>query len=134
MRITRTRALSCSVSQLLDECVGDARGAEPAFRQAVDIRRRKFGPAHFSTANAQIGLGARLLDLGHYVEAETLLLGILRVIVTQEPTHQHEKGRILGQLVKLYQALDRPEEAASYQALLSHGTSRHPRSLWAGSE
>ncbi len=96
---------------------GRAREAEPMLREAAAIRREKL-PAHWRTAEAENSLGACLLELGRYAEAESLLVRSQAALEGDPSPTPRMKKRALERLVLLYERWGRAEAASRYRAML----------------
>jgi serine/threonine-protein kinase len=94
---------------------GDAVAAEPLHREALAIQLAALGDAHWVTAMYQVDLGASLTALSRYEEAEALLLEASAALELTDNSEEIENAR--QKLVALYEAWDRPEEAARYREL-----------------
>jgi hypothetical protein len=92
--------------------------AEKHFRELLAIRTKK-QPDDFRTFNARSHLGAALLGQQKYAEAEPLLLAGYEGMKHREQTVDPQAKalnlrRALERLVQLYEAWDRPEQAAKW--------------------
>jgi len=97
---------------------GDDEAAEPLYREALAMRRTLMGE-HPDVAANLTELGALLKDKGEYTAAEAHhreALAMLRRLYGEE--HRQNQEAVM-RLVELYEAWDRPEQAAEYRALLS---------------
>jgi hypothetical protein len=93
--------------------------AEAVLRECLAIREKK-QPDLWTTFNTQSKLGAALLGQKKYADAERLLLqgyeGMKqRVAKIPQPFKQVRLTETLEWLVQLYDAWDRPEEAAKWR-------------------
>ena len=94
---------------------GDDEAAEPLFREALAMRRTLMGE-HRDVAANLTDLSALLTDKGEYATAEAYLreaLAMQRRLYGETQT----EGAVTG-LVELYEAWDRPDQAAEYRALI----------------
>jgi tetratricopeptide (TPR) repeat protein len=94
---------------------GDAVAAEPLHREALAIQVAALGDTHWETAMYQVDLAASLTALSRYEEAEALLLEASAALELTDNSDEIENAR--QKLVALYDAWDRPEEAARYREL-----------------
>jgi hypothetical protein len=94
---------------------GDAATAEPLHREAVAIVVSALGEQHSHTVLFQLALASNLTVLGRFEEAETLLLGVQAL---SENTGGNGNARLVRQkLAGLYDAWEKPDEAARYREL-----------------
>ena len=94
---------------------GDAAAAEPLHREAIAIMVSALGEQHSHTVLFQIALASNLTVLGRFEEAETLLLGVQAL---SEDTGGNGDARLVWQkLAGLYDAWEKPDEAAHYREL-----------------
>ncbi len=103
---------------LLHQSMGNLAEAEPLFAAAVDGARRSLPEGHWATGVYLGGHGKCLTKLKRYDDAETALLEAYGVL---EAALGAEHGRTIGvikSLAALYNAWDKPEQAANYRALL----------------
>ena len=89
--------------------------AEPLFRQALAIREAAFPPGHRDIGGTLSDLGAALTSQDRYEEAEATLLEAYEILVAAEGAEGRRATRAAGRLAQLYDAWDRPEEAAPYR-------------------
>lgn len=102
---------------------GEGPEAEPLLRNALAMNRRILGFDHPQTATKMRALGRLLTQLGRYDEAESRLLEALSIEKgAYGPTHSRLAPTLEG-LVTLYEAWNRPEDAAAYRDTLSTVTS-----------
>lgn len=92
---------------------GDAKGAEPLLREALEIREKAYLPGNWHTAEAQSALGACLTGLKRYEVAEPLLLQAYASLKARDPGAMASR-QALERVVRLYEAWDRPGDAARY--------------------
>jgi len=101
---------------------GDLAEAESILRPAFDRLVASFPAGHSNTAGAAGALGECLTLQQRFAEAETLLLrsydGLLKVVGPRDPRTREAARRLL----RLYEAWDKPENAAPYRALLAADT------------
>jgi serine/threonine protein kinase len=93
--------------------------AEAVFRQCLDIRAKELPSPDFRTFNTQSLLGGALVSQKKYVEAEPLLLrgyeGLRRRLGDDATWDQAELRETAGRLVRLYEAIGDPENAAKWR-------------------
>jgi serine/threonine-protein kinase len=87
--------------------------------QMVPNRRRILPEDDWSIGAIQSLLGAALIPLKRYGEAETALLEARRSLDTLSPPPQREIQKTVTRLVDLYTAWGKQDEAARYRALLA---------------
>jgi serine/threonine-protein kinase len=95
---------------------GQAQQAEPLLREALEIRTSALPAGHIQIATVRGALGDCLIALRRYEEAESQLLESFKVFDQKEPAQDRRKA--VARLVKLYQAWNRPEDAARYKSQL----------------
>ena len=78
-----------------------------------------YGPEHWRTAWAQALQGAALAALGRFAEAEPLLVSAHEVLSQGTGARDTQVQSSTQYLVELYEAWDRPEDAARYEAALA---------------
>jgi hypothetical protein len=95
--------------------------AEPVLRDCLPVREKQM-PDSWRTFNAQSQLGGALLGQKKYAKAEPLLVKGYEGMKTREKTIPQQGGGELGipealdRLIKLYTALNKPDEAKKWQA------------------
>jgi tetratricopeptide (TPR) repeat protein len=91
--------------------------AAPLLRECLDIREKTM-PDHWLRWNAASLLGGALSGLGRYEEAEPLLIEGYEQMEppTDVPTAVTRKAEALARIVALYEAWEKPEEAARWRA------------------
>jgi hypothetical protein len=91
---------------------------EPALREALAIYLKET-PQAWNTANCKYHLGAGLANQKKSAEAESLLLAAFSEMterIAQTPTWgKHHRRLVAEQLVALYTAWDKTDEAAKWQ-------------------
>lgn len=100
---------------------GDFVAAEPFLRECLTIRRDTLPEDDWRTANAENALGECLVSLGRLREAEPLLLHSYPSIEARWGGADGHTHRALERTAKLYDALDRPDQAARYRELIAEG-------------
>ena len=90
--------------------------AEPLARDALRIRQRLYPTEDWRVAVPMSVLGAALMALARYDEAEVLLLNAQRVLKDIPGAQEQEARATRSRLVALYEAWGRPEKAAVYRA------------------
>lgn len=96
---------------------GHPNEAHEAAGRAVGIFRRSQDQDSKPLASSEAVLGACLVALRRFAEAEPLLLRSHGVYTTNY-RHDPDVRGILGDLVSLYDAWGKPEKAAQYRAIL----------------
>lgn len=96
----------------------NATEAEAPLREALAIRRKAAPADHRSIGSVQGLLGWCLTELDQYEEAEPLLIASYQAIQAHRgPQHRRTK-EALEHLIDLYEAWDKPDQAAPYRDLL----------------
>ncbi|MBI3469664.1 MAG: serine/threonine protein kinase [Planctomycetes bacterium] len=95
--------------------------AEVILREALEIERQK-RPDEWWTSETQVLLGVVLAEQDRFEDAEALLVGgyegLNARLETIPPSERHRLRLALTQLVKLYDAWEKPDEAAQWLAKL----------------
>ena len=96
---------------------GQPKVAEPMLRHALAVRERTIPPGDFGMGQVKSILGADLVKLGRYDEAESLLLDAHGIFEkwSSSPDEIREGKTTLTRLVALYEAWGRPDKAAAYR-------------------
>ncbi len=107
---------------------GQFEAAEAMLRQALPIVERALGEGHWRTAQARSELAGSLVGQGKLAEAETLLRASYPQLVARRGSDTGVARRACGHVVRLYQALEKPEQAVEWcQAPPSPASSIRPR-------
>ncbi len=93
----------------------DFRAAEPLAREALRIYRQAYSAGHVRIRLAENTLGACLSGLGHYTEAERLLLDSYPVLKDRTSSRSQETQIALRRLVTHYEAWGKPDLAEQYR-------------------
>lgn len=93
----------------------DAAGAELLFRESVAIYRKKLHEDHPKLAGARLEWGTCLVALGRYAEAEKEMLGGLRAMVDALGAGHPSARSALQDIVDLYEAWGKAEEASRFR-------------------
>ncbi len=97
---------------------GNFAAGEARIREALAIFRRLSPDGKsWRIANAQSILGACLAGLGHYREAEVLLLASYPIVRDRTAASNTYTRDLLDRIVALYDSWGKPEQAAEYRAL-----------------
>ncbi len=91
---------------------------ESYFRMSLDIMREVKPPLFHYTYRPLNSLAKHLLETGRYNEAEPLFLEAFEIVKKNEKRMKKEKLKTLERLVKLYEALGKPEDAERYAGML----------------
>jgi serine/threonine-protein kinase len=94
------------------------RRAEPLYRQAIAMYSETQSPGHMNTGIGRIKLGRALVGQQRYEEAETELLAGYEILTKQTSPSVSWLRNARADLVKLYTASNKPEEARKFQAEL----------------
>ncbi len=95
---------------------GDLRGAETVLREGLNMGEAFWPPGNPRVPKAKRLLGASLVGQGRYAEAEPLLAAAESLVAAAGDTL--ETRRALRELVRLYEAWGKPEQARTYRARL----------------
>lgn len=98
---------------------GDHAGAEPLFKEAMDISQRSLAPDHWMVAETRGNYGACLAKLGRYPKAEEHLLASHGGLKTALGNAHQRTQKAVENLVALYEAWGKPDQASRYRALLA---------------
>ena len=94
---------------------GDAAGAEPLLRRALEMRQRAFPDSDWRVGAARSLLGAALTALGRFEEAETMLLDAEKSLKPGLSPEGRDASATRERLAVLYESWGRPEKAAAYR-------------------
>jgi hypothetical protein len=101
---------------------GELTESEALLRESLAIREKR-QPEIWETFDCRSMLGGNLLAQRRYGEAEPLLVSGYEGIKQREqriPFHRRESlGKALARLVQLYEATDRPDQAAQWKQKLA---------------
>jgi tRNA A-37 threonylcarbamoyl transferase component Bud32 len=104
--------------------------AEPVLRECLAVRAKK-APDSWQTFNSQSMLGASLVGQKKYAEAEPLLLkgyeGMKQRAAQIPAKGKNRLTEALERLVQLYEATDRPEQAAAWRQQLDASRKGKPK-------
>jgi hypothetical protein len=95
---------------------GKAAEAEPLARRCREGRQKTLPSGHWRTALTEGLLGACLTALRRYDEAEPLLRDSYRVLKTSPSVLPGQRKEAVTRLARLYEAWQKPEEAAKWRA------------------
>jgi tetratricopeptide (TPR) repeat protein len=98
--------------------IGDADGAEPLLRRAIEIRQTVWPLGHPQTASSQALLGELLLEQDRADDAEPILAGALEIDRTMLPVNHWHTAHAASLLGRCQMALGKAPEA---EALLVEG-------------
>jgi tetratricopeptide (TPR) repeat protein len=98
--------------------------AEPVWRELLEGRRKVLPAGHWRVGEAEARLGECLARLERYSEAETLLKAAHGRLAgaAGPPAPAAVVRRAVTELVALYEAWGKPEQAAAWRAKLAPGT------------
>ena len=112
-------AITQSGLAVLELKTGRPEEALPRAAAAREALAAAYGPEHWRTAWAQALPGAALAALGRFAEAEPLLVSAHEVLSQGTGARDTQVQSSTQYLVELYEAWDRPEDAARYEAALA---------------
>ena len=95
-----------------------AQEAEPMARRAVEIAAARMGPGHTDTGTYRMQLGACLVSLGRYDEAEKELLEANKILQPYLSKGNKNSMATVRHLMKLYDAWGKPDRAKEFAVLL----------------
>jgi serine/threonine-protein kinase len=96
--------------------------AEKLLREAVRIRVENVPETHFLRATANGALGEFLTTQARFPEAEAFLLASYQSLKKSQAANSPRTRLALQRLANLYEAWNKPDQAAPYRALLSGPT------------
>ena len=96
--------------------------AEKLLREAVRIRTENVPETHFLRATANGALGEFLTTQARFAEAESFLLASYQSLKKSQAENSPRTRLALQRLANLYEAWNKPDQAAPYRALLSGPT------------
>ncbi|MBL9030972.1 MAG: tetratricopeptide repeat protein [Phycisphaerae bacterium] len=91
--------------------------ALPYFERAAEGARQAFPPGHLFTAAMTNSLGSTLTSLGRYADAEPRLLEARAMLEAWTSDDRGVRDDNVRTLVRLYEAWNKPDEAARWKAL-----------------
>jgi tetratricopeptide (TPR) repeat protein/tRNA A-37 threonylcarbamoyl transferase component Bud32 len=97
---------------------GKAKVGELLLREAVEVRRKTLPKDDWMTAMDESHLGGCLTALGRYAEAETLLVHGYEKMRATAMTPTHRLRQAIDRVIALYDAWNKPAEAAKWRARL----------------
>ncbi len=100
---------------------GEAAEAESLYRSALDICTRELPEGHWRTAVYRGHLGAQLAAAARFDEAEPLLISAWETVSASQGEGSRRTQAIIRELVELYDAWGRPDDAAFWRAKLIGG-------------
>jgi len=96
---------------------GEYAEAEKTERQAIDIYQKSLVPEHWRIQRCRSYLGACLVKLKRYREAEEQLLAGYAGIKARRGDRHMDTQKAVSHLIELYESWGKPEKADSYRAL-----------------
>lgn len=88
-------------------------------RESLELRRKTLPEGHWLVSSAESVLGEHLTQVGRYAEAEKLLLPAEARLVAERGAKSPQVSAARERVVKLYEAWNRPEDAARWRTLLA---------------
>jgi tetratricopeptide (TPR) repeat protein/tRNA A-37 threonylcarbamoyl transferase component Bud32 len=116
-------ATALMVQGLIYSQTGRTAEAERLLREAVRIRTENVPESHFLRATANGALGEFLTAQARFPEAETFLLASYESLKKSQAENSPRTKLALQRLANLYDAWNKPEQAAPYRALQSGSAS-----------
>ena len=92
--------------------------AEELYMRVLELRRQVKGEQHRDTISAVESLALLYLETGRYDESESLLLTAFDVCSNDSDLGQSFKQYLGNDLIRLYEAWDKPEKAKRWRAKL----------------
>ena len=111
-------ATALTVQGLILNKLGRTDEAEKVLREALKLRQENLPDKHFMTALTMGALGECLTMEGRYNEAEPLLTTSYKDLTESQGEQNPRIVESIRRLVNLYDAWNKPAEAASHRALL----------------
>jgi len=111
-------ATALMVQGMICSHTGRTAEAEKLLREAVRIRVENVPETHFLRATANGALGEFLTTQARFPEAEALLLASYQSLKKSQAENSPRTKLVLQRLVNLYEAWNKPEQAAPYRAVL----------------
>ena len=112
-------ATALTVQGLILNKLGRSDEAEKILREAAKLRRENLPAKHFMTALTEGALGECLTTQKRYDEAEALLVASYNDLKESQGEQTPRTVEALQRLTLLYDAWKKPDEAASYRAMLT---------------
>jgi tetratricopeptide (TPR) repeat protein len=109
-------ATALMVQGLIDSQTGRIDEAEKLLREAVRIRTENMPETHFLRATANGALGEFLTGQKRFAEAEPFLLASHESLTKSQAPYSPRTRRARERLVNLYDAWNKPAQAAPYRA------------------
>jgi serine/threonine protein kinase/tetratricopeptide (TPR) repeat protein len=97
---------------------GKTAEAEARYLEACSMLQKVHGDSHWLTADCRNVYGGFLTGLARYEEAEALLRPAHRVLEEKLGRENARTVAAVERLLKLYEAWDKPDQAAEYRAML----------------
>ena len=94
------------------------------FREAIDLYSKVLAPDHQNIAIARIKLGRTLVRERQFTEAEGFLKAGYDVLARQMDPSARWVQSARAELVTVYEALGRPEQAARYRTPAQTGSAK----------
>jgi serine/threonine-protein kinase len=113
-------ATALMVQGLIYSQTGRVPEAEALLREAVRIRVENMPETHFLRATANGALGEFLTTQARFPEAESFLLASFESLKKSQAENSPRTRLALQRLTNLYEAWNKPDQAARYRALLSN--------------
>ena len=100
---------------------GNARNAEAAFRECLDIRKQ-VSASHWQTHETRSLLGSCLADMQQHEEAEALLISSCKALLEQRdeiPAHERDTclSDAVNRVVRFYESWGKPEKADEWRVI-----------------
>src|SRR5262249_16402984 len=91
--------------------------AEQLYRQALEAYQKSLKPDHWMIYKCRSSLGASLIKLKRYSEAEEQLLSGYSGLKANRGEHYAQTEKTVSRLIELYDSWGKPDKADPYRAL-----------------
>ncbi|MEJ0085659.1 MAG: serine/threonine-protein kinase [Pseudomonadota bacterium] len=107
--------------------LGQAQEADKLLRESLALRRQYLPEGHWATTSVESMIGANLVLLKRYAEAEKILLDTEQRLLAARGEGAPVIADARQRLVMLYEAWNKPEEAARWRSKLPQGNAAAAR-------
>ncbi|MBN2448057.1 MAG: serine/threonine protein kinase [Phycisphaerae bacterium] len=98
---------------------GTPADADPLLKEAIDVAIEVYGPADPHTFTHRIDLGACLIRQERFADAEEQLRPVCEALIATVGAESEQGQAAIQQMVNLYEAWNRPTEAAAWREHLT---------------
>ena len=117
-----TGAARCNLARVF-QLQGEYEAAEAAYREGLAVLRAALPAGHQIIAHNEGLFGTLLAEQRRFAEAEPLLLASFKGMGATRGSDHPDTQEAARRLARLYEAWDRPEDAAAFRAVLAQTTS-----------